>query len=312
MPKNIDKRLNKNEALLYQDYATNLEGKKFSEKAEASSYEEAEMLLDKLKNKNFDWLKIDWGKFDLKNIDQYQELEERLDEAAKMVVGKEKSAIGKAMARLEGMVLPIAVSIGILLASPNFVESKTKEVSKDTKKIEEVENAENVISMRGDISINKKRVENWKAEMESEGIEFRSIIIEGGVKMEKSKTPLYNTEHSDWVGRVTAIITLKDGTVYKLNGEGRPNDSTLGDPILEGVHVLSNYVDKASKKMFGKEFRLPEISNLRERTALYRALNKALNSFEPKSNFQREFARSQSDQKDIREKRGGGMRGDTD
>lgn len=69
-----EQQLSNDEALAFQDYATKKDGIEFSKKADENSYLEAERLLEKLKDKKFDWLDIQWDKVDLSAVGQYKEI----------------------------------------------------------------------------------------------------------------------------------------------------------------------------------------------------------------------------------------------
>lgn len=127
----FESRLNKEEALVYQDYASTAEAAPFSEKASPEAYAEAEMLLARLREKEFDWLGIDWKKIDLRDAHQYDELEKRLDVAVRQIAesGKDKK-LGKFVTGLGKTVIPLATTVWLLL-TPSIGSTAEKSVGKN-------------------------------------------------------------------------------------------------------------------------------------------------------------------------------------
>lgn len=117
-----NKRLSKDEALAYQDYATSKEGAAFSEQAKDESYAEAEMFLEELQGKGIDLGKIDFKKIDLADLLVQDEISERLSKAIlEYTKGKEREGILKKIN--EAMektgikrVVALAVTLSILLS----------------------------------------------------------------------------------------------------------------------------------------------------------------------------------------------------
>ncbi|MBI5798822.1 MAG: hypothetical protein HZB10_02735 [Candidatus Yonathbacteria bacterium] len=83
-------RLKENEALVYQQYATDIEGKGFSEQASPEAYGEAEKLLRQFQDPKFDWLGVDWEKVDFKNLKDIKNVEDRVRLAAKFMLQEAK------------------------------------------------------------------------------------------------------------------------------------------------------------------------------------------------------------------------------
>lgn len=117
-----DEHLSSEEALLYQEYATKIEGREFSEQADEQAYKEAENLIEKLKGGGLDWVGIEWDKIDLKDIHQIREAQERLDTAARLVLEsrakdgtKEENQKWKSVLNAtKGVLLPFVAAMGIL------------------------------------------------------------------------------------------------------------------------------------------------------------------------------------------------------
>lgn len=138
----VEDKLTKEQALLYQEYATKSEGKKFSERAGKEAYKEAEELLAKLKDKKFDFLGIDWGKIDFDNMEQVSDIQERLDVAARAILetqSEDEETGGKGrMSKLGEMkkfiILPLALSIGIISGclDPKAEELEKARIKKET------------------------------------------------------------------------------------------------------------------------------------------------------------------------------------
>jgi hypothetical protein len=83
-------RLSNNESLLYQTYATEIEGKDFNEQASPEAYEEAEKLLRQFQDPKFDWLGVDWNKIDFKNLKDIKDVEKRVRLAAQFLLNEAK------------------------------------------------------------------------------------------------------------------------------------------------------------------------------------------------------------------------------
>lgn len=119
-----DGKLSEHEAMLYQDYASSLSGKSFSEKVDDKSYQEAEIFLEKLKGRQIDGLNIRWDKLDLRDISQYKEVEERLDEAVRCVIRSTKDRnLITFLEKYKGIILPIALSVAILVNADNKISA---------------------------------------------------------------------------------------------------------------------------------------------------------------------------------------------
>lgn len=76
-----DGRLGMGEAIAYQKLATDIDGGEFTEKAREISYVEAEKTLKPLMDKKFDFLGIDWDKFDFTSRNEIKDVEERISDA---------------------------------------------------------------------------------------------------------------------------------------------------------------------------------------------------------------------------------------
>lgn len=138
----VEERLTKEQALLYQEYATKSEGKKLSERAGKGAYEEAEQLLAKLKDKKFDFLGIDWDKIDFDNMEQVSDVQERLDVAARAILetqpedeeAGEKGLMSKLGEMKKFIILPLALSIGIIsgCSDPKAEKIEKARIKKET------------------------------------------------------------------------------------------------------------------------------------------------------------------------------------
>ena len=82
-----DERLSKEEAGIYQDYATTKENKYFSEQASEEGYKEAERLIQKLRDAgvSFEFLDLDWDKIDFRDTRNLADTEERLFAAPRQI-----------------------------------------------------------------------------------------------------------------------------------------------------------------------------------------------------------------------------------
>jgi|GEM_PF-5308717 len=77
--KNPSGRLSEKEAVLYQALATESQGIEFSDKADEKFYEEAEILIEKIKSKGFDIDGVDISKIDFSNLDDCEMLSGKIE-----------------------------------------------------------------------------------------------------------------------------------------------------------------------------------------------------------------------------------------
>lgn len=127
-PKNEPKKdelLTSEEAVVYQDYATTLSGREFSEQATMSAYMEAEDLINRLRDREFDWLNIDWDKLDFNDVKQIQIFQKRLNAAVQSVIQsqsesgdeQEKGVIKAISQFINSHPVSLAVLASILIAA---------------------------------------------------------------------------------------------------------------------------------------------------------------------------------------------------
>lgn len=90
--KEPSERLGKEEALLYQSYATEKEGVDFSEQADEQSYAEADLLIKELQSRGFDFDGMDYNALNLRDAYKLDKLNDRLEKSiAKLVNPKTDS-----------------------------------------------------------------------------------------------------------------------------------------------------------------------------------------------------------------------------
>lgn len=106
-PLGNSERLKEEEALLYQQYATDIEEKGFSEQASPEAYLEAEKLLRQFQDPKFSWLGVDWEKVDFKNLRDIKDVENRVQLAAQFLLQevkeKDPSLFEKLVEKLGGV-----------------------------------------------------------------------------------------------------------------------------------------------------------------------------------------------------------------
>ena len=92
-----DERLSKEEAGIYQDYATTKENKYFSEQASEEGYKEAERLIQKLRDAgvSFEFLDLDWDKIDFRDTRNLADTEERLVAAVRQFLDQIEAGAGE-------------------------------------------------------------------------------------------------------------------------------------------------------------------------------------------------------------------------
>jgi hypothetical protein len=126
--------LSEKEALLYQDYATKIEGSEFSDRAGENTYEEADRLIERLKNKKFDFLNIDWDKFDLKNATQFSNLQDRLDAAVRMIATTEKGKnLSEVINKYGKVIIPFFLAARLILGLSGEAGAEEMKVQEDLK-----------------------------------------------------------------------------------------------------------------------------------------------------------------------------------
>lgn len=103
------------EAMMAQEYATEKEGKGFSERAGEESYAEAERLIGILRDKKFDWLGIDWNKVDFKKIDP--EVEDRVRAALDVVQESAKKRGATIVSPAVRRLMPFAMVASLFIAA---------------------------------------------------------------------------------------------------------------------------------------------------------------------------------------------------
>ena len=124
-------RLSKKEAIAHQSYATAREGKPFSKQVSPEAYDEAQMFVEQLKTREFDWLGINWNKVDLRNIEDIRDVERRLDIAVRTAIEKDGSGLTiSSFLRGYKPVLTLAMSAMFLFSSAcgNVSSNISKEV----------------------------------------------------------------------------------------------------------------------------------------------------------------------------------------
>lgn len=112
-------RLSQEEALLYQEYATKIANKEFNEQSDEGSYQEAEELIDKLKDEKFDFLGIDWDKVKVGDINKISEAEQRLDFVIRQLVidGKDHGGVLAGLAdKFKSAVIPLVAAFAVFSA----------------------------------------------------------------------------------------------------------------------------------------------------------------------------------------------------
>lgn len=117
MKKGGGERYSMEEALAAQQYATDKEGKGFSEKASETSYAEAERVIGLLRDKKFDWLGIDWKKVDFKNIGADAETRIRAGLETVLAAHKKKDAKKKPGAAAVRKFAPWTAVAAMLIAA---------------------------------------------------------------------------------------------------------------------------------------------------------------------------------------------------
>jgi hypothetical protein len=260
-----DTRLSESEALLYQYYATSKEGLKPSKEgyissveATIQSYEEADQLIEKLRDKKFDFLQIDWKNLDLKDIDQFNELEKRLDEAVRMIANlQEKSELKSLTDKFKGVILPLILSASILLSQGIPAEARSQEnKAKETVKQEEVLSDFSLKILGAETPRYKKLLSDWIGEKEKRGVLIENIHMDVSHK---------NVREIDRQGdnfslaevKVKLIVRLNNGKIFFAESMARSNDSP--DSIS---NKAANYGEQLIKKITSQDVNLTDATDI--------------------------------------------------
>jgi hypothetical protein len=238
-----DERLSKEEALLYQEYATKLENKEFSEQASGEAYEEAEQLLEKLKDSNFDWLGIDWDKVDLKNSNELRDVEKRLDAAVKSLSEAEKEDGGilrRIVSNSKGVVIPLALSIALLL---NVKDAKAGEEWDKDLNAQYTEYQEKMPNLKINFRVNdwnaglyyENAVYEWAENNPDKVKNIDAIFIDDAACDVKSKKEGESYNILDVEAKTKIIILTKDKKALIVEGEYLGQDVSVDTPeYMEG------------------------------------------------------------------------------
>jgi hypothetical protein len=142
-------RLTEDEALAYQAHAAEVSQVEFSSEATLESYKEAEELIQKLRDAQFDWIGVDWDSFDLNQAGDIQKLEEKLSLAAQVFVeNKDRESKTATFVRNNKRFLPLALAASILLNAACGKVGSARELSDyektQTQISQELKNVEHV------------------------------------------------------------------------------------------------------------------------------------------------------------------------
>ena len=226
-----DERLSNDEALLYQEYATKIEGREFSEQADKESYKEAENLIEKLRGSGLDWVGIEWDKIDLKDIRQIRGTQERLDTVARLVLEsrakdgtkEENQKWKEVVSKTRGVLLPFVAAMGILMGCSSAEKTEVENQlaggnsgsigSEEFKRNDQPDYIEARVESDGGSVIDFENVvKDWLYENMDEGTNpIQSIIIDSVDYAQD-----YKKEES--VANARIIILTDNQGVYVFNG----------------------------------------------------------------------------------------------
>ena len=233
--KKPEELLTKEQALLYQDYATKLDGKDFPDKASEKSYIEADELIRKLKSKDFNWLNIDWQKIDLKDVAELELFEDRLDMAAKQILeaqsGKNRS-VSEFLKEHRNIILPLAISAAVVLTSDSVVRAEVLTKLKPVQTTEQILN-KHLVEISGQSDGYKKCIQMALEKYKLEGIIKKLNVVSVNVDKVKELT-------------VSATIEITDNNNKKYISSGSYLMGMGREPLLG--YVLDEITDKINKK----------------------------------------------------------------
>lgn len=114
--------LTEKEALLYQEYASQKEGKQFSEQADKQTYQEAERLIDEIRATGIDLDKISLGSIDLSNVASIEDANQRLAGAINRIAERTNNktitgALRETLGKRYGSSIAACTAMLVLLSS---------------------------------------------------------------------------------------------------------------------------------------------------------------------------------------------------
>ncbi len=276
---NDNEKFSKEEALFAQEYATQKEGKEYSEQATEENYEEAKIMLNKLKEQNIDWLQIDWDKVNWDNKDSINDLEIKLNSAAQIILESEekKSKIKSSfIKKYKNIALPLAVSIGIIMGCENMSAEDFSKKQND--KIEEIE--KEVLTGKIEmIDSSEREISSWERRVAERAIK------EQGLNDEISKIEFYNLRSEEnykqgVFSEATLKITANDGTVTEVKGEWTLDD--YGDDFIDYIPII---LERGIKKIFKKDVNLCYHTDFQMLINQNAAIRSAINNYKWKKEY---------------------------
>ncbi|MCX6761743.1 MAG: hypothetical protein NTY33_02760 [Candidatus Moranbacteria bacterium] len=244
-------KLSEEQALLYQEYATKLEGKEFSEKSSNEAYEEADMLLKKLQDSQFDWLGIDWDKVDFKDSSQIRDMEKRLDAAVRSLAQNEKDNDGilrKIANSSKGAILPFALSVMLLMNAggakaaegwANELESQRAKYYPDAEKKEPVR-VKYRINDHNPMMFYENPIYDWAEANPEKSAKIEAIFIDNVDYKEEGQENGENFEILKVDVKVRIIVLTKEKKALTIEGSysGQDVKSTLKTSVDYGENDL--------------------------------------------------------------------------
>jgi len=306
----LDERLSESQALIYQDYAARIEGKKFSEQAGKNSYKEAQQLVDILKSNNFDWLNIDWNNVDFDDAVKIESVEKRIDAALREIIKREdpkaKTQLGQWLESTRGMILPFAMATALMIGkADNLSAFDNSKLSPEIVPVETVRET----GLHGEHIFNEDTNTNIKEDSErfapilqrwlSEHPEFVSIELEkvGYGYINGDYTGLTGMKISAQDAQADVMISAKtnDGRLIRTEGSAKRivnhekrDPFRIFDEVFEVVEIILNHLPgKGHIEFHAYELDNPAGNRRIKKMAIEQAMKKAIEKYSEKKKVER-------------------------
>lgn len=243
-----DPRLSESQALLYQEYASKLEGKGFSDQAGEAAYAEAQQLINRLKDGNFAWLGIDWDKLALEKAVGLDEAESRMDQAVRLLAeASGHEDIKRKISNFGRTKLPFALAAMILLSGcfgkdqPGAeIQEKVKDEAVSAQMAEEAQLAAKYDFAPGIFEISGRRagemMRDWLKNNPELVAKMNGLYVDSAKTTQVVKEKLKNSKIVEVSGQVVIVIIGKDNKAFKVEGSSK-GDIVDDNGLADVLHI---------------------------------------------------------------------------